>query len=177
MRQKLLLKVKLPTHRIIWRKSLVLPLLNIALSMNHWTRKKLHDSMTEQFMKAISRAYRLKPFAHASNAQYRVAIGYYRGKGDSGKKTKTLDADGLAYIGKLSIDALIKCTPIPNDCVFNLPEFRCIYLGEKEEEEIIMQVTVDDYSKYDIISEYTHDWFRCKDVATGGFCIVHRGQL
>lgn len=177
MHNKLLLLVKLPTHRIIWRKSLVLPLLNIALSMNHWARKKLHDSMTEQFIEVISRAYKLKPFAHSNNAQYRVSIGYYRGKGDSGKKTKTLDADGLSYIGKIAIDSLIKCTPIPNDCIFNIPEFRCVYLGEKEEEQIWLQISMDDHSNYVVVSEYIPDWYRCKDKVTGGISIVHRSQL
>lgn len=181
MQNKLLLRVKLPTHRIIWRKSLVLPMLNIALNMNHWARKKLHDDMTEQFIEAISMAYKLKPFAHMNNSQYRITIGYYRGKGDSGKKTKTLDADGLSYIGKVSIDSLIKVTPIPNDCIFNVPEFRCIYLGEKEEEEIWLQVTRDEPEpKYIVIGKRYPDsdeWCTCKDAKTGGHCVVHRELL
>lgn len=147
MQNKLLLKVKLPTHRIIWRKSLVLPMLNIALSMNHWSRKKLHDSMTEQFIEAISIAYGLKPFAHMNNSQYRVSIGYYRGKGDSGKKTKTLDLDNFGYVMKIATDSLIKVTPIPSDSIFYIVESRIVYLGEKENEEIIYQVTLDTNEK------------------------------
>ena len=181
MQNKLLLRVKLPTHRIIWRKSLVLPMLNIALSMNHWSRKKLHDSMTEQFIEAISMAYKFKPFAHVNNSQYRVSIGYYRGKGDSGKKTKTIDADGLSYIGKTAIDSLIKVTPIPNDCIFNIPEFRCMYLGEKVDEEIWLQVTRDEPDKkYNVVGfRYpdSKDWLDCIDTKTGGKCVVHKDLL
>jgi hypothetical protein len=143
MNQKLLMRVKLEGYRCIYRKSCVLAMMNIVLGMNHWTRRNLHDDMMKTFSRLIKEANEAHPFGHTKEAQYRVSIGYYRGKNVTGKKTKTIDADGLSYIGKVAIDSLIKCTSIPNDSIFVIPEFRCVYLGERDEEEIWLQVTKD----------------------------------
>ena len=140
MEQELLLRVELPPNRIMYRKSLVLPLFNIVLGMNHWKRKRLHDQMLDSFMSVFRGC---TPFPHVTGSQYRVAIGYKRGKGESGKKTKTLDIDGLAFIAKVSTDALVKVTGIPSDSIFHIVEQKFIYLGEADNEHIIFQLTRD----------------------------------
>lgn len=134
----LLFKIQLPLTRIQYRKSLVLPLMNVALGLNPWNRKRLHDSMQEEFLRTFKY---LPTFSHGKEDTYRVSFGYYRGKGEeTGKKTKTLDTDAFAYYGKVCIDSLIKATAIPNDSIFVIPEVRYKYLGEKEHEEIWLQV-------------------------------------
>lgn len=175
MHQKILMRVELPTNRITWRKSLVLPLMNIVLGMNHWNRKRMHDQMLASYM-AVFRG--CTPFPHMNGSQYRVTIGYKRGRGESGKKTKTLDIDGLAWIAKVSTDALIKVSSIPDDSIFHIIEQKFIYLGEADEEQIIFQLTKDiPDAKYTIISEYMKDWYECRDNVTGGLSIVHKSQL
>lgn len=137
----LLLKTRLHVERLKYRKSLVLPLMNVMLGMNPWLRKRVHDSMQADFTSSILPAYTAHPFAHSPEDKYKVSIGYFRGKGEeTGKKTKTLDADGLSYILKVAVDTLIKNTSIPTDSIFTIPEVRCVYLGEKTDEEIWLQV-------------------------------------
>lgn len=142
MHNKLLLRVKLPPHRIIWRKSLVLPMLNIALSMNHWARKKLHDDMVAEYTQLILDAYQVRPFAHSNTDTYQVSLGYMIGRHANGRKTGTIDCDGFGIIMKYATDALIKATPIPNDSCHVITESRIKYLGVSPdgEEQLFLQV-------------------------------------
>lgn len=137
----LLIRTQLSDYRLDYRNSFVLATMNIILGMSHWKRKRLHDDMQKSFIDSIQTAYRAHPYAHVPQTTYKVSLGYYRGKGEvSGKKTKTLDIDNLAYIGKVAIDSLVKVTAIPSDSIFNIPEVRYVYLGEREQEEIWLQV-------------------------------------
>lgn len=177
MKQKLLLKVKLPDTRIMYKDMWVLPSFNIAIEMYYKYLTILHRDLVKKFTPVIKQAYKAKKFPHKEGNQYRISIGYYRGKNSGGSKTKTIDADALFYIYKVATDCIIKNTPIPDDCIFHVPEARCIYKGDREEEEIWLQITVDDYEKYSVLSEYIPNWYKCKDKVTGGISIVHRSQL
>lgn len=107
--------------------------LNQILSMNWMKRKLLHDSMMESYS-AILKA--LPAIGVGKEDTFRVSLGFF-----AGKSTKTCDADNFMYILKVFTDAL-KVKLGVDDSIFRIPEQRIVYLGRKDEEQLLAQLEI-----------------------------------
>lgn len=132
----LLLRVQIPmTFKYGKNKSRKL-LLNHVLTMHHFTRLQHHDTMLTEYKRIIKDAYNANGWPYCKGDTYTVSLGFKRSK-----STRTCDLDGFGYLMKIAIDALIECTPIPNDNFNYITETRTVYLGREIEEQLWLQVT------------------------------------
>jgi hypothetical protein len=102
---------------------------NDILSMHWQKRKTIHDQVLAVCGDIFSRQPSL---GHSPHDTYRVSFGFY-----SGKSTKRYDLDN--FPAKWVIDAW--CNNMTFDDNFRyITEVRIVYLGKKDEEQMLFQV-------------------------------------
>lgn len=105
--------------------------MNAVLSMQWQRRKRLHDDILRVMELKFAN---IPPVAVCGDDHYRVSFGFWRDA-----KTGNVDIDNFSYIGKVCIDALAKKLGI-NDSIHRIIEVRYCYLGQRDTEELVMQV-------------------------------------
>ena len=160
-------------------------MMNAILSMQWHKRKSIHDNV-QNVMEC--RLASIEPIAVGKEDRFRISYGYYRDK-----STGNVDIDGFAYLGKVINDSIANKLGI-NDSIHRIIETRYCYLGQRDKEELIVQVEKVDSivvekkiensnetdKKYIIIGfRYpdSKDWLDCIDTKTGGKCVVHKDLL
>lgn len=104
---------------------------NAILSMQWQKRKDIHDyikTFTELNLSYIA------PIAVGKEDRFRISYGFYRDK-----STCNVDIDGFAYIGKVVTDCIAHKLGI-NDSIHRIIETRYCYLGQRDKEELVVQV-------------------------------------
>lgn len=109
--------------------------LNQILNMNWMNRKVLHDNMFEAYKQVLAV---IPAIGVGKEDTYRVSLGFY-----AGKSTKTCDADNFMYIMKVFTDVLKEKLGV-DDSIFRIPEQRIVFLGRKENEQLIAQLELID---------------------------------
>ena len=106
-------------------------MMNAILSMQWHKRKTIHDNVQNAME---CRLASIDPIAVGKEDRFRISYGYYRDK-----STGNVDIDGFAYLGKVINDSIAKKLGI-NDSIHRIIETRYCYLGQRDKEELIVQV-------------------------------------
>ena len=104
---------------------------NAILSMQWQKRKAIHDMVANVMELKLAK---IAPIAVGNEDRFRISYGFYRDA-----STGNVDIDGFAYLGKVINDCIAKKLHI-NDSIHRIIETRYCYLGQRDKEELVVQV-------------------------------------
>lgn len=137
MKTELLIRCQIP-HSIERGKSTRKLWNNYLLNLHYRTLNAIHKEWKQITSEIIRASFKEKAWGHVPKTTYQVSMGFMRGK-----STKRCDCDGMSLLGKWAIDLLVERTSIPDDDIYHVDEFRCVYLGNSDDgkEKVILQLT------------------------------------